>query len=113
MRNARVLAPLALLALIHAVVRYIGDPRPIDGLIRPLIAIWFAGLGATYALLWVNNDRGRRLLPIWAIGGSLGFLLDNLGILSPMPPGTLMTALNWVGLGLNIALAVIGFTSPR
>ena len=108
-RTVRILAPLAALALIHAAVRYIADPRAIDGLIRPLMAVWFAGLGATYALIWVGHDLGMRWLPMFGIASAVGFLLDNLGVLSahPTPPG--MTALNWIGLGLGLSLSVLGF----
>jgi hypothetical protein len=107
----RVLTPLAALALLLAAVRYVGDPRPIDGIIRPLIALWFAGLGATYALLWTGHDLGRRLLGIGGIATALAFLLDSVGVLSSTPPGTMVNAMNWIGVGLGIALAVVGFTS--
>lgn len=105
-RSVRTIAPLAALALVHAFGRYIGDPRPVDGIIRPLMAIWFAGLGATYALTWVGHGLGRRLMPLWGFGSALGFLLDNANVLSavPVPPG--MVAWNWVGVGLGVALAV-------
>ncbi len=103
------LAALAAIALIHAAIRYIIDPRPIDGIVRPLIAIWFAGLGATYALTWVGHDLGRKLLPIWGIGSMIGFLLDAFGLLSGTP-SDVVQALNWMGLGLGIVLAVLSYT---
>jgi hypothetical protein len=60
-RSVRAVAPLAALALIHAVGRFVGDPREISGIIRPLMALWFAGLGATYALTWVGVGLGLAL----------------------------------------------------
>jgi hypothetical protein len=105
----RVLAPLALLALILAAVRYIGDPRPIDGLVRPLIALWFAGLGATYALLWTGHDLGRKLLGIGGAATAIFLFLDSLNILAATPAPSAINAMNWIGVGLEIALAVVGF----
>jgi hypothetical protein len=104
------LTPLAALALIHATVRYIADDRPIDGIMRPLIAVWFTGLGATYALNWVGHDLGRKLLPIWGVGSMVGFLLDALGILAERPPNDFIQALNWMGVGLGIVLALMSYT---
>lgn len=104
------LAALAALALIHALLRYVTDPRHIDGIVRPLIAVWFTGLGATYALNWVGHDLGRRLLPIWGIGSMVGFLLDALGILSPDSPTDFIQALNWMGVGLGVVLALMSYT---
>jgi hypothetical protein len=105
-KSVRTIAPLAALALLHAFGRYIGDPRDVEGLIRPLMAIWFAGLGATYALTWVGHDLGRRMMPVWGIGSALGFLLDNAGLLSIAPTPQIVIAWNWVGVGLGVALAV-------
>lgn len=108
-RAVRAIAPLAALALLHAFGRFIGDPRPIAGIIRPLMALWFAGLGATYALTWVGHELGRKLLPVWGVASSVGFLLDNAGFLSSVetPPG--IVAWNWVGVGLGLALAATAF----
>jgi hypothetical protein len=111
MSTSRVLAPLALLSLLLAAVRYVGDPRPIDGIVRPLIALWFSGLGVTYALLWTGHELGRKLLGIGGVLTALALLLDGIGILSATPAGPMIMAMNWIGVGLGIALAVVGFTA--
>jgi hypothetical protein len=114
-RNAnavRVILPLAVIALLHAFGRYIFDPRPVDGfLLRPLLAIWFTGLGATYALTWVGHDLGRRLLLVWGILSSVGFLADNIGILSTTPTPLEVVPWNWLGVGLGISLAVMAYST--
>lgn len=104
------LTALALLALLHTALRYIIDPRSIDGILRPLIALWFTGLGATYALTWVGHDLGRKLLPVWGIASVIGYLLDALGVMSSNAPSDLVQALNWMGVGLGIVLALMGYT---
>jgi hypothetical protein len=114
-RNAnavRVILPLAVLALLHAFGRYVFDPRPVDGfLLRPLLAIWFTGLGVTYALTWVGHDLGRKLLLVWGVLSSLGFLADNLNILSRVPTPPEVVPWNWLGVGLGISLAVISYST--
>lgn len=110
-RSVRAVAPLAALALIHAMGRFIGDPREVAGIIRPLVALWFAGLGATYALTWVGHGLGRRLLPLWGVASSIGFLLDNANVLSTTPTPPSIVSWNWVGVGLGLALAATAFAA--
>ncbi len=110
----RVILPLAVLALIHAFGRYVFDPRPVDGLLlRPLLAIWFTGLGVTYTLTWVGHDLGRKLLLVWGIASSIGFLADNFSILSATPPPAEILPWNWLGVGLGIALAVTAYAARK
>lgn len=80
-RSVRTVAPLAALALIHAVV----------------------ASSATYALTWVGHTLGRRLLPLWGIATSIGFLLDNANLLSITPTPPNIVSWNWVGVGLALA----------
>ena len=109
--NVRMIWPLAAIALLHAFGRYVFDPRPVEGvLLRVLLAIWFAGLGVTYTLTWIGHDLGRRLLLIWGIASSIGFLLDNLAILS-VPPPREVEPWNWMGFGLGIVLAVMAYAT--
>lgn len=110
--TTRTLGALATFVLLHAFVRYVIDPRAIDGaVLRVLLSIWFVGLGVTYTLTWMAHPMSRRLLLIWSIGSAMGFLLDNIGILTANPPSTTITALNWMGVGLGMALAVVGYTT--
>jgi hypothetical protein len=109
--NVRAIWPLAVIALLHAFGRYVFDPRPVDGLLlRPLLAIWFTGLGVTYTLTWIGHDLGRKLLLVWGIASAIGFLADNVGVLSPIPPAE-VTPWNWMGVGLGIALAVTAYAT--
>lgn len=111
---ARTIMPLAVLALLHAFGRYVFDPRAVDGLLlRPLLAIWFTGLGVTYTLTWVGHDLGRKLLLVWGIASSIGFLADNFAILSPTPPPAEILPWNWIGVGLGIALAVTAYSTRK
>jgi len=104
----RVLAPLATIALVHAFGRFVGDPRPITGILRPLLALWMTGLGASYALTLVGHEWSRRMLIIWGVGSAIGFGADNFGLLSASAPAGIV-AWNWVGVGLGIALAVTAY----
>jgi hypothetical protein len=111
--DMRAIMPLATIVLIHAFGRYVGDPRPIDGVIlRVVLSLWFVGLGVTYTLTWIGDQRGRQLLVGWGALSALGFFLDNLAILAAPPPQSIV-AWNWVGVGLGIALAVVAYTSQR
>lgn len=110
-RAIRTIAPLAALALLHAIGRFIGDPRPTGLFLRLLLSGWLAGLGAAYALTWVGHELGRKLLPTWGVGSSLGFLLDNVQVLSSQPPPDAIQIWNWVGVGLGVALAVTAFAA--
>lgn len=110
----RVILPLAVLALLHAFGRYVFDPRPVDGLLlRPLLAIWFTGLGVTYALTWVGHDMGRKLLLVWGILSSVGFLADNLNVLSLTPTPPEIVPWNWLGVGLGVSLAVTAYSTRK
>src|SRR5262245_42275334 len=112
--NPRTLLPLASIVLIHAFGRYVFDPRSVDGfLLRPLLSIWFVGLGVTMTLTWVNHPFSRRLLLVWGGLTALGFLLDNIGILSLEPTPAGIVAWNWVGVGLGVALAVVAYMAKE
>lgn|SRR5574341_266748 len=113
-RSLRIILPLAILVLIHAFGRYVGDPRPADGpVLRALLSLWFTALGVTYTLTYSGSDTGRKLLLVWGILTSVGFLADNLGIMPAQPPTPAVAAWNWVGVGLGMALAFTAYAAGK